>query len=83
VEQEWSWSLKNVTPLISVPQSLRPFFPTVAPVLAACEIVLLVQCIVQLKKQISLIMNAAAEFHPPVVKNKALTLFQGPLPYGD
>jgi len=29
------------------------------------------------KKRISFIMNAAAEFHPPVVKNGVLTLFQG------
>jgi len=29
------------------------------------------------KKRISFIMNAAAEFHPPVVKNEVLTLFQG------
>jgi len=28
-------------------------------------------------------MNAAAEFHPPVVKNEVLTLFQGILSYED
>ena len=29
------------------------------------------------KKRISFIMNAAAGFHPPVVKNEVLALFQG------
>jgi len=63
----------------TVPTSLFPYGCPSLGSLRNC----LVQYLVQLKKQISLIMNAAAEFHPPVVKNKALTLFQGPLPYGD
>jgi len=30
------------------------------------------------KKHISFAVIAAAEFHPPVVKNEVLTLYQGP-----
>jgi len=40
--------------------------------LAPCEVV---QHPVSIKKRISFIMNAAAEFHPPVAKNEVLTLF--------
>ena len=38
---------------------------------------------VHLKKSVSFIMNAAAEFHPPVVKKQVSTLFQGILSYAD
>jgi len=55
--------------------------------LAACEIVQhpvrIIKTCVNIKKRISFIMNAAADFHSPVVKNEVSTLFQGILLYED